>query len=59
MSVASTPPNDVLYMAKAVIPHLFNRIYKEVEPSSNSGNQLAYVTLHATPTQKGSFYWQK
>ena len=56
MSVASTPPNDVLYMAKAVIPHLFNRIYKEVEPSSNSGNQLAYVTLHATPTQKGSFY---
>ena len=36
-SSSSPPPADALYMAEAVIPHLFNRLYKEVEPRQNSG----------------------
>ena len=33
----SHPPADALFMAKTVIPYLFNRLYKEVESQQNSG----------------------
>ena len=36
-SPLSRPPTDMLNMAKAVIPHLFDRLYKEIEPQQHSG----------------------
>jgi hypothetical protein len=42
-SSSSPPPADALHMAKAVIPQLFNRLYKEVEPRQNSGIGVEYL----------------